>query len=152
MSNKKNNKNTRKTMKRGRQSDSSSSDSESDLVESTRKKYKFFKTASSESDIDMESDYDEMDKLLDDEKILCDDYILVRFPTKKTVVYYVGQVIQLAEYGEFVVKYLRHLHNRFHFPDVDDISTIARSDIEAKLPRPTSVAGNTRLASFLNLA
>lgn len=74
------------------------------------------------------------------------------FPLKKTVIYYVGQVIQHAEYGEFVIKYLRHSRNRFHFPNVDDVSTVGRSDIEAKLPRPISVAGNARLASFLKFS
>ncbi|KAB0805286.1 hypothetical protein PPYR_02256 [Photinus pyralis] len=140
--------NTRKRTKIPKESDTSS-DSNSESFKFMTKKNKFL-DSSSDSDIDMtESDCDEFSKLLDDEEILCDDYVLVQFPTKKTVIHYVGQVIQLAENGEFVIKYLRNTHNRFHFPTVDDISTITRSEIVGKLPRPTSVTGNARLSSFL---
>ncbi|XP_030767968.1 uncharacterized protein LOC115891598 [Sitophilus oryzae] len=137
----------RKVTKRANESPTSS-DSESEYFKAMKKKNRFLESPS-DSDTGMESDCDEFTKLLDDETISCDDFVLVRFPTKKTVVYYVGQVIELAEYGEFVIKYLRHSQNRFHFPFVDDISNVARCDIEAKLPKPTTVAGNARLASFL---
>lgn len=76
--------------------------------------------------------------------------MLVKFPTKRNIFHYVGQVIGVAEYGEFEVKFLRHSNNRFHFPLVDDVSIISRDDIESKLPKPISMAGTSRLASFLN--
>lgn len=73
----------------------------------------------------------------------------VKFPTKRNVFHYVGQVIGLAEYGEFEVKFLRHSTNGFNFPSADDISTVSRNDIEYKLHQPISVTGTSRLAGFL---
>lgn len=60
-------KTTKKKIKRARHNISSSSDSEPDWVESdksTKKKYAFLKASSSDSDIEMESEHDEIDKLL----------------------------------------------------------------------------------------
>ncbi|XP_044765600.1 uncharacterized protein LOC123321876 [Coccinella septempunctata] len=109
-----------------------------------------FTISSSDTDIDVTSDHDDFDNLIDDDQILLDDFVLVRFPTKKNVFHCVGQVIELSdEYGEYVVKFLRHSKGYFKFPPAEDISAISRADIESKLPKPTATAATPRLASFL---
>ncbi|KAG5888122.1 hypothetical protein JTB14_019893 [Gonioctena quinquepunctata] len=50
-------------------------------------------------------DDDELNELLDDEKILKDDYLLVKFATKKRSLHYVGKVIDIMENGEFEVTF-----------------------------------------------
>ena len=73
--------------------------------------------------------------------------------------YYIGKIISLQD-ADFVVKFLRKkANNSFQFPDVDDISVIAKKDIAAVLPTPIS-KGTSRTSnvfkfnvnfSFLNV-
>ncbi|KAJ8915409.1 hypothetical protein NQ315_008298, partial [Exocentrus adspersus] len=83
-------------------------------------------------------------ELTDDQVIKVDDYVLVQFPTKSTVVYYVGNVIQvMSDSNESVsrpyiteeckIKFLRKKSNKtvFFYPDVDDIADFERRDIIA---------------------
>lgn len=104
----------------------------------------------SDSDVDMnyESD-DDIGKLLDDEKISPEDYLLVRFVTKTRLLYYLGKVEEVCENKEYVVKFLRKIHHGFCFPRKDDISVVSREDIMIRLPKPSAGAGTSRMSSFL---
>lgn len=95
-----------------------------------------------------ESDED-IGKLLDDEKISCEDYLLVRFATKTRSLYYLGKVEEVCENEEYVVKFLRKTNHGFCFPQKEDISTVSRQDIVRKLPKPRVRPGTSRMASFL---
>lgn len=73
---------------------------------------------------------------------ICDkaleDWVLVKFPTKKVVKYYVGQVIEL---DPLLVKFARKssFHKKiplFRFPIVEDISQVLEEDIVKLLPCP----------------
>lgn len=61
------------------------------------------------------------------------------------MVYYVAQVTQMHPGDdEYTVSYLGKKEQKFVFPLVPDISTIMKSDIEMKLPEPSSTGGTLR--------
>ncbi|KAG5892736.1 hypothetical protein JTB14_001107 [Gonioctena quinquepunctata] len=107
-------------------------------------------TVSSDSNIsDLCSEYGDVNELLDDECIEVEDFVLVKFPTKKKVVYYVG-IIEEISGNELTVSFLRFKENcGFYYPVTKDISLIVREDIVAKLPPPTQNQGTTRRSSYL---
>ncbi|KAG5863234.1 hypothetical protein JTB14_021530 [Gonioctena quinquepunctata] len=100
-------------------------------------------------DLDYSADDDELNELLDDEQILRDDYLLVKFATKKRSLHYVGKVIDVMENGEFEVIFSKKCIKGFVYPEVEDISYIERKDIVSKLPKPMTTPGTSRMASFL---
>lgn len=77
-------------------------------------------------------------ELTDDQKIEIGNFVLVQFPTKTTIVYYIGKVLEEVGLNEFKVKFLRRKFNknRFFYPEVDDIPEVNRHDIIAILPNP----------------
>lgn len=97
------------------------------------------------------SDEENEMKLLDDEMIHVEDYLLVKFPLKSSIKYYVGKVIQVLNVNEYQIKFLRRKSQGYHFiyPVIDDIATIDRCDIVAKLPVPNS-AKTARTSSLLS--
>lgn len=128
----------------------STSDSEnSSIVNILSKKTKTF--SSSDSDIGMQDDNeDNVLSLLDDDKINIGDFLLIKFPTKKRIRYYIGQVLNVEEADTYEIKFLRKKGSfGFVFPQVDDISTIMRFDVVAKLPKPAEVGKTSRLHSCL---
>ncbi|KAG5874217.1 hypothetical protein JTB14_019192 [Gonioctena quinquepunctata] len=66
-------------------------------------------------------------------------FILVRFPKKKSIIYYVGKVVSHYSQTEFKVSYLRKKPGfswTFVFPNVEDIHTVYITDVEMILPEP----------------
>lgn len=107
---------------------------------------------SSDSDFQSESeDNESLQILLDDENINKDDYLLVKFPTKRNLKYYVGLVVGINDHNdEYEVKFLRKKNPYgFCFPDVDDLGAVLRTDIVSKIPKPTSIKGTSRLSSYI---
>lgn len=130
--------------------ESTSSDSDIELPHNIRKAQKCKPYhVSSDSDINMESEKEEIDQLLDDEKIIINDFVLVKFATRKRVLHYVGQV-QEYDNEEYVVKFLRKSSRGFHFPIIDDISSISREDIVSKLPQPKKRSGTSRTCCYFD--
>lgn len=67
------------------------------------------------------------------------DFIVVKFPTKKDVKHYIGEVLNFLD-DECNVKFMRRcLQHAFVFPQVDDISLIQEQDIVKVLNPPTAV-------------
>lgn len=69
------------------------------------------------------------------------DWLLVKFCTKKYVKHYVGIVLNINDNGSPVVKYTRKKSKVegdtiFTFPVLDDISEVHTEDIVSKLPTP----------------
>lgn len=70
------------------------------------------------------------------------DWVLVKFMTKKSVKYYVGQVIEMCHEIP-MIKYLRKTQTKqkgqlFVYPNVDDICELKHvEDIVSVLPQPT---------------
>lgn len=67
-----------------------------------------------------------------------DNFVLVRFPTKNTLKFYVGKVISVHE-DTVKVNFLRRkgMQSNFCFPLVPDINEVDLKDAK-KLPMPTS--------------
>lgn len=86
----------------------------------------------------------------EDNEIRENDFVLVKFPTKVTVSYYVGKIIECLNINKFQSKYLRCKTPgyKFHYPLVDDISIDDRSDLVLKLPEPNS-AKTARTSSLI---
>ncbi|KAF5299001.1 hypothetical protein FQA39_LY11633 [Lamprigera yunnana] len=110
--------------------DTSSSDSK---VEVSKRQFE------SDSDIDLSIDSDQSDKelskLIDDDILCVGDYILVQFPSKKTICDFVGRILEI-DVLEYVVVFNRKRGDKgFSFPDVEDLSTIFRQDVVSRLPK-----------------
>jgi len=74
------------------------------------------------------------------------DFVLVKFPSKKSLKYYIGEVLRRSETGEFVIKFLRRNETSFIYPDQDDIGEYPFTDIELKLAHPILTGGTARVA------
>lgn len=139
--------------RRRKQKVSQKTDVKRDLFESHQAKpRKKQKTESSDSD-DSFSVHSDGNSHLEDfeiasnEEFQIGDYVLVKFPTKTTVVHYIGQ-LEKIDSQVFIVKFMRRKGSghSFHFPDVDDIAEVDLVDIVAKV-HPPYQAGTSRTAS-----
>lgn len=76
------------------------------------------------------------------------DFVIVKFPTKSTLVYYIGQVLSVSG-TNIKVNFLRRKNNSntFVFPPIEDTSVVERDDILSILPRATN-AGTARTANL----
>ena len=76
------------------------------------------------------------------------DFVLVKFPTKKNDIFYLGIIIEKT--GDlFEIKFLRRERPgslSFIFPQVEDVMDVKLEDIIGKLPKPTMQGGTARLA------
>lgn len=80
-------------------------------------------------------------------KIEKGDFVLVKFCTKKSVVYYAGK-IHNSDSDEFEVQFMRKkLGCKFVFPEQEDISYVEKRDIILKLPTPNISKGTERAKS-----
>lgn len=81
------------------------------------------------------------------------DYVLVKFTTKKTVKHYVGQVLQKLDSGEYYVNFMRRKMPEcyFVFPENPDQSHVSSEDV-IKLPAPNLVGGTERATKKLCFA
>lgn len=62
------------------------------------------------------------------------EFVLVKFCTKKAIKYYIGQVVQ-QDQESFCIKYLRKKNDVFIFPEVEDTSWVTMADIEIVFTR-----------------
>ena len=93
-----------------------------------------------------EADKDDVDK-----DIQAGDFVLVKFEygKKKALVYYVGEVLDVVEKQFARVNFLRKQGDKFMFPQLPDIAEIDITDIELKLPVPSSAGGTGRAVQGL---
>ncbi|CAH0547078.1 unnamed protein product [Brassicogethes aeneus] len=81
------------------------------------------------------------------------DYVIVKFPTKRTCLHYFGKIQNVNEQGSnCVINFLRKKpnSNTFFFPETLDISEVEFCDIVLRLSPPNNVAGTSRTQSFFN--
>lgn len=85
----------------------------------------------------LEEDLNEDDVIMIDRNFQINDFVLVIFHTKKTVVHYVGRIEDI-NHTMATIKFMRmsKIRNTFFFPDVDDIASVPKEDIKTKLPIP----------------
>ncbi|XP_065642501.1 uncharacterized protein LOC136074128 [Hydra vulgaris] len=97
------------------------------------------------SDVDLveidssEEDFDVDDVIVMDRKFQINDFVLVKFDTKKTVYHYVG-IVEEVNHSMATVKFMRasKIRNTFMFPDIEDVASVPLEDIKTKLPTPTT--------------
>lgn len=83
-----------------------------------------------------------------DTKIEKNDFVVVRFQTKKTTKYYIGNILQKDD-DFFKVKFLRRkTENKFVFPVVDDISDVHKSEFMIVLPTPKCPSSSRDIFTF----
>lgn len=82
-----------------------------------------------------------------------ESFLLIKFEKKKSVTYYVGQVIEKFNSSEFKISFLRKKPGswNFVFPTNKDEGTVDVSDIELVLPEPKSAA-TARTANIFSFA
>lgn len=106
---------------------------------------------SSNSDVSEEicndsSDLESFTSEYQDLSIQEQDYVIVRYTTKKTVKHYVGQVIKISG-DEYNISFMKRIvAGKFVFPDKPDEDTVVAEDILLKLP-PPSISGSTTRAA-----
>ncbi|KAI4456655.1 hypothetical protein MML48_8g00010095 [Holotrichia oblita] len=125
--------------------ETSSGDSETDV--SLRES-----SASSFDKLEENEEEDDYEEPVNHENIKNGTYVLVKFEKKKSVIYYVGQIIQHYSLTEVMVSFLRKKPGsfmKFVFPGVKDEGSVHLSDIVLILPDPKS-ATTARTASILS--
>lgn len=111
--------------------ESDSSDSDIDLPQNIVHETKIFDSDS----LDEFQDNDDVLMLLHDDVIHCHDYLLVKYPTNRRTLHYIGKVESCNNEGSYVLNFLRKYKSGFRFPDLQDISTVSREDIVSKIPK-----------------
>lgn len=77
------------------------------------------------------------------------NFVLIKFSTKTSLIYYIGQVYLSKSLNSYTIKFLRrkNISTTFAFPDIDDIVTVERDDIMTVFPTPTN-SGKARSSSL----
>ncbi|KAJ8890045.1 hypothetical protein PR048_009551 [Dryococelus australis] len=102
----------------------------------------------SEIDSDKLSDTSEEEPSIKPTSFEVDEYLLVKFSSKKSVSYYADKITKKRNEREFEVKFLRCCNKCFVFPEKDDIADVVIYNM-LKLPKPTELSGTERVASKL---
>lgn len=102
-------------------------------------------TSSGSSDMEL----DKINWESEDTEIKPGDFVLVRFCTKRSVLYYVGRV-EHSECNELKVEFLRKKKGcwKFSFPEQNDTSFVDKRDVMFKLPNPVAFGGTERMKSL----
>lgn len=118
-------------------------------------KVKIVDSSSSDSDASLDEVYSRSSSDLEEFEALSNsdfengDFVLVKFPTKTTIIHYIGRVENNINDHLLSIKFMRRKGNgqTFVFPDVEDVTEIDSLDIVAKLHTP-SQTGTARTASI----
>lgn len=110
--------------------------------------------SSSESDISVndmctdDSDADISDEFTkdQDEILKISDFIVVKYPMKKSITHFVGQIEKIDK-DEYTVNFMKKIpNNRFTFPEKRDEDVVSQKNIIQKLPMPFTSGGTERAA------
>ncbi|KAL3281500.1 hypothetical protein HHI36_004707 [Cryptolaemus montrouzieri] len=92
---------------------------------------------------------DENDFLMNDlSTITTDSFVLVKFPTIKTIKYYIGRITHKISSEEFNITFLRRHGSNFVFPDVPEISAVPAHDIILHLMQPDKIGVKQKTYGF----
>lgn len=103
---------------------------------------------SDDSRIECEEETMQIDEDLS--KILVNDFVLVKFATKTTIKYFVGQGEEISE-NEYFINFLKMIRKyAFVFLEKKDASHVSQEDVILKLPNPKTddKAATVRSASI----
>ena len=103
-----------------------------------------------ETNVNIHENIQEIDWKTDKPNIGLNDFVLVKFLTKKSVVYYVGRVESKEDdMQNFKIMYMRkNEKGNFTFPQETDCSIVDKDDIIAKLHPSTMVGGTSRAQAY----
>ncbi|XP_039287325.1 uncharacterized protein LOC120351997 [Nilaparvata lugens] len=70
------------------------------------------------------------------------DWVLVKFPTKQTVKHFVGEIVDLSDPDEPLIRYVRRVPGTssasvFRYPENEDVGETQSENILVKLPQPS---------------
>jgi hypothetical protein len=110
----------------------------------------FFYQSESEGEVSHALEEEEVSHVLEKE-VKVEDWIVVKFSTKKTVRRFVGVVIEWTKKGEnLTVRFAKKVdESRFKWPEQEDISEIDVEQIDARLNPPEFSFQNDRVTSFV---
>ncbi|KAL3276409.1 hypothetical protein HHI36_011793 [Cryptolaemus montrouzieri] len=77
-------------------------------------------------------------------------FVLVKFPTKKTIKYYIRRILHKISSEESNITFVRHQGSNFVFPDAPDISAVPVHDIILHLMQPERIGGTSRTANLFS--
>ncbi|KAF2881764.1 hypothetical protein ILUMI_24406 [Ignelater luminosus] len=82
--------------------------------------------------------FDEDDIISLDRNFETEDFVAVKFDTKKDTYHYIGPIINIDN-PMATIKFMRltKVKNTFMYPDIEDIGNVPIDDIKTKLPAPT---------------
>lgn len=82
---------------------------------------------------------DDTDPYIDPNDLNVGSFIVVQFPTKKTIRYFIGIILEIVNTDSisYTTKFFRKNKNEFSFPTIDDISDVAFGDIIKVLSKPS---------------
>lgn len=79
-----------------------------------------------------------IDPVLDPINLKVGSFIVVQFPTKKTIRHFIGTILEISKTDDiFRTKFLRKSEKGYSFPVIDDISDVTFVDIMKILSKPT---------------
>ncbi|KAF2895023.1 hypothetical protein ILUMI_11151 [Ignelater luminosus] len=83
-------------------------------------------------------EFDEDDIISLDKNFKTEDFVVVKFDTKKDTYHYIGRIINIDN-SIATIKFmlLTKVKNTFMYPDIEDIDNVPIDDIKRKLPTPT---------------
>uniref|UniRef100_A0A6P7GSV0 Uncharacterized protein LOC114341773 n=1 Tax=Diabrotica virgifera virgifera TaxID=50390 RepID=A0A6P7GSV0_DIAVI len=80
-----------------------------------------------------------------------EDYVLVEFHPPRSIVYYVGKILQIEQDGEYRISFLRlkdKYSEQFVMPNVPDVASVNKKDVKYILPRPKLCGSTKRQQSY----
>lgn len=103
---------------------------------------------------DSDEDYSNEQFDFDTETVKSGDFVVVKFATKKSLMYYVGVLLSdVNDEGCCDINFLRKSHRRqlsFVWPTVEDTASVEKENIVMKLPEPQKSGGTERTRAVFN--
>ncbi|KAK9744656.1 hypothetical protein QE152_g7608 [Popillia japonica] len=133
--------------------DSSSSESDVQQMKNNLKRKLFIDSSSSESDVELEKicndstdDSITEENEVPNESLSEGNFVLVKFPTKKSIRFYVAKIEKIENLDYYLTYLTKGLGWTFTYSEKKDDDVKEREDIVMKLPKP-EISGGTERAS-----
>ncbi|KAK9739239.1 hypothetical protein QE152_g9187 [Popillia japonica] len=110
----------------------------------------FIISSSSESDVELEKICnDSTDDSITEEKVPNEslsegNFVLVKFPTKKSIRFYVAKIVNIENLDYYLTYLTKGLGRTFTYPEKKDDDVKEREDIVMELPKPEILGGTER--------
>ena len=88
--------------------------------------------------------------MTEDPKVGMNDFVLVKFLTKKTTVYYIGRVVDIDSDMQSHSVREKESETFFHFSLENDSSIVEKSENIIKLPQPQIIGNASQAQSYFS--